>query len=174
MILSCSSGEKTTFVFLRGKFSFQIANTMENNTLYFDLEEMLKMAWFSTHVGFWTSWLQWQRFWGCTLTCFQVMGYMYALTWKLLIIGLLLCTFFLWEDQGHFLENDQISSGVDKKKGSEGGIGGEAWMRVIFAKFPLLSKIQNTSHKLLVRKTSNYHHCSQHAQRPKCTDFQVI
>ena len=42
---------------------------------------------------------------------------MYALTWKLLIIGLLSCTFFLWEGQGHFLDEDQISSGEGKRKG---------------------------------------------------------
>ena len=29
-------------------------------------------------------------FWGCTFRCFWVMGYMYALSWKLLIIGWLL------------------------------------------------------------------------------------
>ena len=47
-------------------------------------------------------------------------------------------------------------------------------MRVIFAKFPSLSKIQNLSHKLLVRQTSNHHHCNQHFQKPICRDFQVI
>ena len=30
-------------------------------------------------------------------------------------------------------------------------------------KFPLLSKIQTLSHKLLVRQTSNHHHCDKHA-----------
>ena len=39
-------------------------------------------------------------------------------------------------------------------------------MRVIFAKFPLLSKIKTLSHKLLVRQTSNHHHCNWHAQKP--------
>ena len=47
-------------------------------------------------------------------------------------------------------------------------------MRVIFAKFPLLSKILALSYILLVRKTSNHHHCNWHAQKPKYTDFQVI
>ena len=47
-------------------------------------------------------------------------------------------------------------------------------MRVIFAKFPLLSKIQTLSHKHLVRQTSNHHYCNWHAQQPKCTHFQVI
>ena len=38
-------------------------------------------------------------------------------------------------------------------------------MRVIFAKLPLLSKINTLSHKLLVRQTSNHHHCNCHAQK---------
>ena len=53
-------------------------------------EKMLKIAWYSTHVGFWTCWFQWHRFWSCTFRHFWVMGYTYALSWKLLIIGLLL------------------------------------------------------------------------------------
>ena len=47
-------------------------------------------------------------------------------------------------------------------------------MRVIFAKFPLLSKIQTLPQKLLVRQTSNNHHCNWHSQKPNCKDFQVI
>ena len=47
-------------------------------------------------------------------------------------------------------------------------------MRVIFAKFPLLRKIQTLSHKPLVRQTSNDHHCNWHAQKPICRDFQII
>ena len=47
-------------------------------------------------------------------------------------------------------------------------------MRVIFAKFLLLSKIQTLSHKPLVRQTSNNHHCNWHAQKPSCRDFQVM
>ena len=46
-------------------------------------------------------------------------------------------------------------------------------MRIIFAKFLLLSKIQTLSHKLLV-KLPNHHHCNWHAQKPSCRDFQVI
>ena len=46
-------------------------------------------------------------------------------------------------------------------------------MRVIFPKFPLLSKIQTLSHQLLVRQTSNHHHCNWHAQKPTCRDFKV-
>ena len=59
------------------------------NKLYFDQEEMLKMAWYSMHIGFWMCWFQWHRFWGCTFRCFWVIGYMYALFWKLLIRVLL-------------------------------------------------------------------------------------
>ena len=44
----------------------------------------------------------------------------------------------------------------------------------VFAKFPLLSKIQTLSHKLLVRQTSNHHHCNQHAQNLLFKDFQMI
>ena len=47
-------------------------------------------------------------------------------------------------------------------------------MRVIFAKFPLLSKIQTLSHKPFIRQTSNDHHCNQHAQKPSGSDFEVI
>ena len=47
-------------------------------------------------------------------------------------------------------------------------------MRVIFAKFTLLSMIQTFSHKLLVRQTSNHHHCNWHAQKSTSMDFEVI
>ena len=47
-------------------------------------------------------------------------------------------------------------------------------MRVTFAKFPLLSKMQTLSCKLLVRRTSNHHHCNWYAQKAICIDFQVI
>ena len=43
---------------------------------------------------------------------------------------------------------------------------GEAQNEVFFAKFLFLSKIQTLSHKLLVRQTSNHHHCNQHTQKP--------
>ena len=43
---------------------------------------------------------------------------------------------------------------------------GEAKNEVVFfAKFQLLSKIQTLSHKLLVRQTSNHHHCHWHAPK---------
>ena len=47
-------------------------------------------------------------------------------------------------------------------------------MRVIFAKLSLLSKIQTLSQKLLVRQTSNHHHCNWNAQKPIGKYFQVI
>ena len=34
--------------------------------------------------------------------------------------------------------------------------------------------MQTLSHRLWVRQTSNHHNCDQHAQKPKCRDFQVI
>ena len=47
-------------------------------------------------------------------------------------------------------------------------------MRVIFAKFPLLSELQTLPHNLLIRQTSKHHHCNWHAQKPENRDFQVI
>ena len=61
-----------------------------------------------------------------------------------------------------------------QKEGVRGGMGGEAQNEVLFAKFPLLSKIQTLSHKLLVKQTSNHHHCNWHAQKPICRDVQMI
>ena len=78
------------FCIVKEKYGFQIGNAMDKNKLHFDQGEMLKIAWYSTHVGFWICWFQWHRFWSCTFRHFWVMGYMYALSWKLLIIGLLL------------------------------------------------------------------------------------
>ena len=54
---------------------------------------MLKMAWYSTHVGFWMCQFQWHRFIGCTFRCLWVMGYMYPFSLELFIIGLLLAYF---------------------------------------------------------------------------------
>ena len=78
------------FYIVKEKYGFQIGNAMDKNKLHFDQGEMLKIAWYSTHVAFWTCWFQWHRFWSCTFRHFWVMGYMYALSWKLLIIDLLL------------------------------------------------------------------------------------
>ena len=121
-----------------------------------------------------------------------------ALSWKLLIIGLLLeyvatllkiihlkkiarkCSIFLHQlyfflmgrSTFFFRDKDQISSGEGKRV--RWGMGEKPQMRVSLAKFPLLSKIQALSYKLLVRQTSNHHHCNWHAQKSICMDFQVI
>ena len=42
--LSSSSWSKQLCVFLRNRYGFQIGNAMQKNKLYFDQEEMLKMA----------------------------------------------------------------------------------------------------------------------------------
>ena len=54
------------------------------------------------------------------------------------------------------------------------GYGENPKIRVIFAKFPLLRKIQILSHKLLVRQTSHHHHSDEHVQKATCRKFQVI
>ena len=88
---------------------------------------------------------------------------MYALTWKLLIIGLLSeyfatnvpylfidHTFSYGKVKDVFCGNkDQILSG----KGKKGVWGQKLKMRAIFAKFPLLSKMQTLSHKNLYAGT---------------------
>ena len=120
------------------------------------------------------------------------MGYMYALSWKLLIIGLLseyfatllkrlhlkkIATkhsifFLMVRSRMFFGDKDQISSGEGKRKGKS-----QFWVERVkmrcFCKIPLLSQIQALSHKLLVTQTSNYHHCTLHTQKPTCMDFQV-
>ena len=83
------------------------------------------------------------------------------------------CTFFVWEGQGSFFKI-RIKFYLGRTKGkNKGGMGEKPKIMWFFAKFPLLSKIQTLSHKLLVRQTS-YHHCDQHALKPNCRDFQVI
>ena len=90
------------------------------------------------------------------------------------MVGKFVCTFFLWEGQGHFF-GISIKFCLRRAKGrGKRGMGEKPKMRVIFAQFPLFSKIQTLSHKLLVTQTSNHHHCNQHAQKPECRDFQVI
>ena len=85
-----------------------------------------------------------------------------------------LTVLFLMGRQGHFSgDKDQISSGEGKRTGYQ-GVWGEAQNEVFLAKFPLLSKIQTLSEKMLVRQTSNHHHCNWHAKKPLCRDFQVI
>ena len=92
-------------------------------------------------------------------------------SWKLKMV--ILFSYGMVKDKDIF-NKDQISSEEGKRKGSEVGMGENPQMRVIFAKFPLLSKIQTLSHKLLVKQTSNHHHCNQHARKPICWDFQVL
>ena len=80
----------------------------------------------------------------------------------------------LSEAQWHFfgLGSNFIWGGQKKKV--RGAMGKKPKMRLIFAKFPLLSKIQNLSHNLLVRQTSNHQNCNWHAQKPLHRYFQVI
>ena len=40
-----------------------------------------------------------------------------AMKITVVILGKFVCTFFLWERQGHFLDKNQISSGDGKRKG---------------------------------------------------------
>ena len=76
------------------------------------------------------------------------------------------CTFFLWECLGHFWgDKDKLSSGRAKGRGKRRVWGERPKMRFIFAKLPLLNEIQTLSHKLLVRQTSNHHHCDHHAPK---------
>ena len=166
----------------------------------FDQKEMLKMSWYSMHVGFWVCWFQWHRFEAVHSDVSELWANMYALSWKVLIIGLLSEYFVTLLKRLHltkittkcskcphwfylfsygkvkdvsFWDKDQISPGWAKGRGKR-GCGGEAQNEVIFAKFPLLNKIQTLSHKLWVRQTSNYHHCNWPAQKPKCRNFQVM
>ena len=50
---------------------------------------------------FWMCQFQWHRFWGCTFRCFLIICYMYALSWKLLII---------WTTFGIFYNITQITT----------------------------------------------------------------
>ena len=64
--------------------------------------------------------------------------------------------------------------GRAKARGKSGVWGAKPKLRYLFAKFPLLSKIQTWSQRMLVRHTSNHNHCDWHVQKPLCQDFQVI
>ena len=124
------------------------------------------------HVGSWTCQCQWHRFGGCTFKCFQVMGYKYALSWKLLITQLFLecfatllkipylkkiarkCSIFLHQSYFFLMGSSRTFLGgirITVHLGRAKGRGKKTKMGVIFAKFPLLSKIQTFSHKLLVK-----------------------
>ena len=89
VILSSSSRSKRTLCIFQKQMWLLNRKCYGKNKLYFDQEYILKMAWYSTHLGFWTCQFQWHWCWDCTFRCFWIMGYMYALSWKLLIIGLL-------------------------------------------------------------------------------------
>ena len=200
VILSGSSWSKSTLCIFKEQIWLPNRKWCGKNKLSFDQEEMLEMAWYSMHIGFWMCQFHRHRFWGCTFRCFWVMGYMHALSWILLIIGILLeyfeillkrlhlkkivtkCSiflqllyFYIWEGQGEFLRiRIKFYWGRAKGKGKRGyGGKGPKW-GFFLQKFPLLSRIQTLSHKLLVRQTSNHHHCNQHAQKPISRDFQVI
>ena len=125
---------------------------------------------------------------------------MYALSWKLLNIGLLSeyfatllkrlhlkkklenvpyffsnCTLFLmWRSRTSFWIRIKFHLGRTKGRGKRGyGRRSPKW-GLFFAKFPFVSKIKTSTHKLLGRQTSNYHYCNWHAQKPIGRDFQVI
>ena len=125
------------------------------------------------------------------------MGYMYALSWKLLIIGLLSeyfanlfkrlylkkiagnipyfftdCTFSYGKVKD-FFGGIRITFHLGRRRGRVMGRSPK-WGFFFFAKIPLLSKIQALSHKLLIRQTANPHHCNWHAQKPISKDFQVL
>ena len=87
-------------------------------------------------------------------------------------ISSLIVLFLIGRSRIFFGNKDQISSG-EKKEGIRGGMGEKPKMS-FFAKFSLLSKIPTLSHKLLVRQTSNHHHCHWNAQKTRSRDFQVI
>ena len=143
---------------------------------------------------------QWHRFWDCTFRCFLVMGYMYTLSLILLITGLLLeyfetvlkilhlkkisrkCSIFLhWlhfflmgRSRMFFWIRIKFHLGRAKARGKSGVWGAKPKLRYLFAKFPLLSKIQTWSQRMVVRHTSNHNHCDWHVQKLLCQDFQVI
>ena len=61
-----------------------------------------------------------------------------AMTITVVMLGKFVCTFFLWEGQGHFWIKIKFLLGMAKGRR---GMGEKPKMRVIFAKFPLFSKI---------------------------------
>ena len=133
-------GQKQLCAFFRNKYGFQIGSAMEKKTLFWPGRNAQNGL--ILNVGrFLMCWFQWHRFWGCTFRSFWVLGYMYALSWKLFIIGLLLeyfatllksipeensckmfhifftnCTFSYWKVKDVLGDKDQISSWEDKRK----------------------------------------------------------
>ena len=63
------------------------------------------------------------------------------------------------KDMDVFLIRIKFHLGRTKGK----GYGGGSQIRVIFAKFPLLSKIQTLSHKTFGQ--TNFYHCNRHAKK---------
>ena len=126
--------------------------------------------------------------------------YVFALSWKLLITGLLLeyfatllkrlhvkkiatkCSiflqwlyFFLMGRSRRFFFFIKTKFHQERAKGmGKMGFGwfGPKWG--FFCKIPIIKWDTNFISQLLVRQTSNHHHCNLHAQKPTCRDFQVI
>ena len=92
---------------------------------------------------------------------------------KMFHFSSLIVLFLIGRSRKFFGDKDQFIWG-GQKEGLRGDMGKKPKMRVIFAKFLLLKKIQTLSHKLLVRQTFYYHHCNWHAQKPPYKHFQVI
>ena len=167
MISSSSSWSKTALCIFKEQIWLPNRKCYRKKTC-FDQEEMLKMAWYSMYVDFWMGWFQWHRFWGCTFRCFWVMGYTYALSWKLLIIGLLLEYFatllkdYTWENSckmfhisspivlfsygkvKDILGGIRIKFHLGRTKGrGKWGFGGEAQNEVLFCKIPIIKQDTN-------------------------------
>ena len=127
----------------------------------------------------------------------SVMDHMYALSWKLLIIGLLSeyfttllkmlhlkkmttkCSIFLHQLYFFLMGRSRTFLALVKFHlgGQEEGVrrryGGEGHHEV-FLQIPVMIFLYKLYHKLLVRQTSSHHHCDWHTQKPVCRDFQVI
>ena len=83
--------------------------------------------------------------------------------------------FSYWKVKEVFLEiRIKFHLEQTKERGKRRVCWGEAQNEGYVSKFPLLSKIQTLFHKLLVRQTSNHHHCNWQAQIPICSNFEVI
>ena len=162
-----------------------------------DQEEMLKMAWYSMHISFGCANSNGTSF-EAVYSDISVMDHMYALSWKLLIIGLLSeyfttllkmlhlkkmttkCSiflhqlyFFLMGRSRTFLVMIKFHLG-GQEEGVRRRYGGEGHHEVFFLQIPVMIFLYKLYHKLLVRQTSSHHHCDWHTQKPVCRDFQVI
>ena len=90
---------------------------------------------------------------------------------KMFHISSLIGLFLMGRSRTFWGDKDQISLGRTKGRG-KWGYGEEVQYEFFFCKFPVLSKMQTLSQKLLVRQTSNHHHCDKHCQKSKCKDFK--